>query len=107
MKALPHRSATELEHFARLFCQDFDLLFPGLDIVEAARSHLDRLHPLQSEALRRELDAFLTLHSDMPSGVLGRFWKKLGAEYWPRGTDTRSTLRTFISILDTRSSRRR
>ena len=100
MKIVPLPAPSELEHFARLFCRDFDLLFPGLDIVEAARTYLDRVHPLKAEVLRREIDAFLTLHSDMPSGVLGRFWRKLGAEYWPRGTDTRLKQSTGFADLD-------
>ena len=105
MKILPRPPRSELEHFARLFCQDFDLLFPGLDIVEAARTYLEPLHPSKSEVLRREIEAFLALHSEMPSGVLGRFWRKLGAVHWPRGTDTRSTLLTFMAILDARTRR--
>jgi hypothetical protein len=105
MKILPRPPRSELEQLARLFCQDFDLLFPGPDVVEAARTHLEGLPPVRSAALRRELQAFLALHSEMPSGVLGRFWRKVGAVHWPRGTDTRSTLLTFMAILDARTRR--
>lgn len=82
MKPLPRPPPFELEQLARLFCQDFDLLFPGLDVVEAARTHLDRLPPVRSAALRRELEAFLTLHAEMPSGVLG-FWGDFGRNSAP------------------------
>jgi hypothetical protein len=107
MKIIPRPPPSELVQFARLFCQDFDLVFPGLDVVQAARTHLEILRPERSVVLRRELEAFLALHAEMPSGVLGTFWRILGAVHWPRGIDTRLTLETFIGILDARQPRRR
>jgi hypothetical protein len=86
--------------FALWFHQDFPLVFPGLDIVAGASIYLKQLTASQAQALRGALAAFLNEHSEQPPGVLTRLWMKQGVQYWPRGSDTRSTIQLFVSMLD-------
>lgn len=100
MRPIPNVSLSPMGQFALWFHQDFSLVFPGLDIVGGARIYLKQLTATQAQALRGELAAFLNEHSEQPPGVLTRLWMKQGVQYWPRGFDTGSTIRLFVSILD-------
>lgn len=84
---------------ASWFGQDFSVLFPDLDVVAVARIYIRQLTPAKAALLRDELVEFLRKNSEQPPGVLKRLWVKQGVEYWPRGTDTESTLKVFIDIL--------
>jgi hypothetical protein len=102
MKVVPRPPPSALAELASWFGQDFELIFPDLDVVGVARIHFRQLTAAKAVVLRGELLEFLRKHSEQPPGVLTRLWVKQGVQYWPRGLDTRATLKMFLDILDER-----
>ena len=98
MKVVSVPRLSSLQRFACSFHQDFALEFP--DVKSGGAVRIEQLSPAERKLLHEELALFLASHEASSEKALCRAWEKVGAQYWPRGSDTKSILTGFLNQLE-------
>ena len=98
MKALPSRKTkSEAEKFASWFQQDFGALGAG---NQAVATYIAQLGSSERAMLKAQLQALLREHPGKDQRGLGNAWRRLGAQWSPRGSNLRAFIERWIGDLN-------
>jgi hypothetical protein len=87
-----------LAELASWFHQDFALM--GVSPDQWGREFIKPLSGAKKRVLRDELHGFLAAYPGKSAKGVCNAWVRLGAAGWPRATDLRSTINSWIKALE-------
>ncbi len=91
-------SRREIQRFASLFHQDFDLM--GLSIDDAANGFFNSLTRVELSSLRKDLQKLIDENPGKKQKGLRKAWSRLGAQWWDEKKDLRASIIHWIYEIE-------